>query len=459
MAVGGFRDEKAFGEHLQTVLSPAKPVDDPTLLHGRDEALKKVSRALYADGRHVFIYGDRGVGKSSVAKTAASLYRDGRKDYLWVSCERNSTLFSVMHSLARSVIELHLGEERVRKHEFSIAFGPLRYQIESTTSTPAEPLREPTNLDECMQLAADIANICSPKAIVVVDEFDAIEHVEDRQRFADLLKRMGDRGVPLKFIISGIATSMHDLLEGHLSSIRQLETVDLNPLDWSARFEIIQAAGLEFDLQVAEAVSIRIAAISNGFPHYVHLLTEQLLWQAFDDPADCQVAEWGHFRNSLDAAVGAIAPHLRRPYDMATQRVSDDYRDIVWAAADAFDLQRHSSKIFDSYVWICQQSGKLPLERSKFSQRLNDLKKPHFGKLLKNLQGKSGWYEFSENMLRGFVRLVSEHAGIQLRDRDYDKEPKRLTARAPVVRSLQAYRRDYTPPVRFRGEIEGDDQS
>ena len=459
MAIKRFRTEKEFGEHLTRVLSPAKPVDAREMLYGRDEQLTRVSRALYAEGRHVFIYGDRGVGKSSLAKTAASAYRDGQKDYLFVSCEHGSTLFSVMHSLAKLVIESNAGQEKKRSHEITLGWGPLKYRLESDSTTSGNDLPAPGSLDDCIQLLIDIVNLYGPQSIAVIDEFDAIDQLAERQRFADLLKRMGDRNVGLKFILSGIAASLDDLLGGHLSSIRQLETVPLEPLNWTARFAIIQAAAGEFGIQVPESIRIRIAAISNGFPHYVHLLTEKLLWQMFDDPGVCEEARTNHFRASLDTAVASISPHLKRPYEQATQRVSEDYRDSVWAAADAYDLQRHSSRIFESYVWVCQQLEKDPLPRGKFVKRLNELKKNRYGGLLRNLREKAGWYEFSENMVRGFVRLKAEQNGVQLRDHEYDKEPKALTARAPTMKSHQASRKDYAPPVKFRGEVNDDDDT
>ena len=425
--------EKDFGERLKRFVRPAKPVDTPEMLHGRTKQLEIIRRAMFADGRSIFIFGDRGVGKSSLARIAAAEYRDGAHDFLYVQCEEDSTLASVLLSLARAagVAETKEGESR---HEFSARLFKFGYTHERTTQHREDKLIEPPSLDACVTLIEEIVNVTGPKGIAVVDEFDAIASLRERQRFGDLLKRLGDRGIDFKFILSGIGSSLHDLIGGHRSSIRQLQTIELERLSWDARWEIVTAAADGFEVTIDRNLCVRIAAISGGFPHYVHLLTEKLLWRMFSDPAPVTQASVEHFRGALDDAVESVLPHLKDPYLKATQRVSEDYRDAVWAAADAFDLQRYTGRIFESYLFICEQIGREPLSRRKFLARLNDLKATKFGAILQGLQDRPGWYEFRENMVRGFVRLVAEQHGVELRDQSSDA-PKQLTARPPAIQS------------------------
>jgi hypothetical protein len=53
-----------------------------------------------------------------------------------------------------------------------------------------------------------------------------------------------------------------------------------------------------------------------------------------------------------------------------------------------------------------------PVEMKTLNERLSDLCKQEHGKMLR-AQG-AGLYEFNENRLRGYVRLVAERAGVQL---------------------------------------------
>jgi uncharacterized protein len=449
VTVGNYTEEE-FGNRLKLFIRPSKPVDEPEMLHGRQKQLETIRRALFADGRSVFIFGDRGVGKSSLAKIAASQYRNNRRDFLYIQCESSSTLSSVLLALARKAgVPETDGTER--KYGFSASLSGFKYTHERTKKVDADKLVEPPSLDACVELIVDIMNVVGDKAIAVVDEFDAIHDIRERQRFGDLLKRLGDRGLDFKLILSGIGASLQHLLGGHLSSIRQLQTIELDRLSWDARWEIIEDAAGGCGVAIHHDLCVRIAAISNGFPHYVHLVTEKLLWRMFSDPAHVTDATVEHYRGALDDAVESVAPHLKGPYLAATQRVSEDYRDAVWAAADAYDLQRHTARVFESYLRICEHLGKEPLERRKLLARLNDLKGEKYGAILQSLQNRAGWYEFRENMVRGFVRLVAEQNGIELLDRAADA-PRQLTARSPNIRPRQAYRVPNTPRVRFRGE-------
>jgi uncharacterized protein len=52
------------------------------------------------------------------------------------------------------------------------------------------------------------------------------------------------------------------------------------------------------------------------------------------------------------------------------------------------------------------------LPREKFTQRINALKRATHGSILRG--SRQGWYEFSEPVMRGYVRLRAEAQGVQL---------------------------------------------
>ena len=51
---------------LATVYTPANPIDDPSLFSGRTELLAELRTDLTMPGSHLVIYGERGVGKTSL---------------------------------------------------------------------------------------------------------------------------------------------------------------------------------------------------------------------------------------------------------------------------------------------------------------------------------------------------------------------------------------------------------
>ena len=77
-------------------------------------------------------------------------------------------------------------------------------------------------------------------------------------------------------------------------------------------------------------------------------------------------------------------------------------------------LLRPTSEIYDkSYVRVMDDRGNGPaLPKDQFYQRLNSLKKPTHGSIL--VGNRQGWYGFRENIVRGYVRLRAERAGVQI---------------------------------------------
>src|SRR5690349_21737323 len=64
-------DQERFVQILQQHLRPSSPIESFEHLYGREKQLEQIKQAMFSPGRHVFIYGDRGVGKTSLARTAA----------------------------------------------------------------------------------------------------------------------------------------------------------------------------------------------------------------------------------------------------------------------------------------------------------------------------------------------------------------------------------------------------
>ncbi|HEV2040576.1 MAG TPA: hypothetical protein VGT81_11110 [Casimicrobiaceae bacterium] len=165
-------------------------------------------------------------------------------------------------------------------------------------------------------------------------------------------------------------------------------------------------------IKVNDTARFRIAAISDGFPHYVHLVSEKLFWEMFNDPRQVARSSDRHYLAAVDAAVISVEQHLRSAYDKATMKDRDDYQQILWAVADHSDLTRNIGAIESSYSKIMAALGKEALPHERFVTRLNQLKLPAHGRVLRN--ERRSWYTFHESILRGYVRLKAEQSGLQL---------------------------------------------
>lgn len=410
MTIAGF-DRETFEHALTTKLSPTTPIRSPEFLRGREKRLEDIRRSLVQPGRHIFIYGDRGVGKTSLAQTAAYEHQSSDHDPIILACDPSSSFYRMAQDIGSALLNSDpLVTKQVTQGKASATVGHLSVEMQNTIEKGRVPTV--TSMNEASALVEFLSRQHSKQPVVVIDEFERITNPDERSLFADFIKQLGDRSIPIRLIFCGVGSALDELLGAHHSCYRYLTTVELDRLGYTPRLEIIDGALSAFSLSVDETTKTRIATISDGFPHYVHLLTEKLLWAVFEDPEAVSCTSVKHYTQAVKSASEDIQAHLKALYEKATKKYTNTYEEILWAVADHHEIKRRSTDIFDSYLRICTSKHVDPLTRGQFNQRMSSLKTPGFGPALKG--SRQGWYEFQENILRGYVRLRAEEQGVPL---------------------------------------------
>jgi hypothetical protein len=402
-------DLDTFRERLKGVFTPAQPIAKSEHLHGRDQKLRLIDRALHSPGKHLFVFGDRGVGKTSLARTAASIHAGDEDGFAFVACDQNTTFFDIVQATYRKLHTLYsLGKWKVSEGQFSIGVAKFK-------TVEALGLPELKTINDAVEMLKSIAPKDGRPALVVIDEFDQLKTDTEKKYVADLIKQLSDQKINIRLLICGIGASLEELIGVHLSTDRYLATVPLTPLPHDARWQILQAGSDTFGVNLDRDSIIRIGQLSDGFPYYCHLMGEQIFWQAFDDPNPVTQISMAHYREGLSCAIEEAQTSLRYAYDKATKKHknSTDYEETLWSVADGVILQRATTDIFEqSYLRIMDERGRTPLPKEQFYQRLNALKKPGHGQIL--TANRQGWYGFRENIVRGYVRLRAERAGLKI---------------------------------------------
>jgi len=405
---------------MHEVLSPSRTIETVELLRGRAAQVAEIEKALFSPGRHVFIYGHRGVGKSSLARTVAYAHQSSDAEPIIVQCGPNAKCFETVAEIANTAIPT---DPRVRKRIVEKA-GSVALQGLSLSVRQQFEMGEvqcPRSLNECIRLLSAVARLHSQSPIVVIDEFNQVEDKAEQLQFANVAKGLSDDHVPLALIFCGIGGSPEDLFAANPSAYRNFHTVHLDRLPWPGRLEIIDAAAKHLGIDIDSTSSYRIGSVSDGFPHFVHLICEKLFWRVFESDDRSRVRPQ-LFEGAISDCVSAMQPELRKPYELATKKYSNDVEPILWAVADGDELQRPSRDVFTSYQRIMASLGKEPLEKKVFSQRMNALKRASHGKILEGT--RQGWYEFSEKMMRGYARLRALEAAVVL-EREHPLEARR----------------------------------
>lgn len=387
------------------VFQPSQPIRTQELLIGRERPLARTLDALATPGRSPFIYGVRGVGKTSLAQTAAHLYNWSGAEPIYEACASGTAFANIVTRVARKLMRLpHFRTQKKAITEVKV--GPAVAQLVHRIEKTDEYL---TRLD--VADAVDLFNaLVSPKDEPIVVVLDEIDVAGDglRQDLAYFIKQVGDQECRLRFIFAGIAETTEELLAHHASASRYLATIELQPLKLGELHQIATSGFAKLGLNCADRMAWRIASLSDGFAHFTHLLGLKLAVEAIDNREQSLSSEL--FAQSVRDAVEDSAAFLQTAYRQAVQKYQDKYEPVLWAAADHWELLRSTEHMYEAYLRICKDLNAAPQDRSAFSSILFQLKQESHACVLRS--DRRSWYQFSQAMMRGYCRIVAESKGV-----------------------------------------------
>ena len=194
-------------------------------------------------GQHAIIYGERGVGKTSLANVISHFLQPFTSETIIsarVNCYRDTTYRQIWEYLFREV-------GLPTKDEFS------SFTLDDVFNT----LRQ----DE------------SRKLMLIVDEFDRIEDPDVDALFADTIKALSDFSLDTTLILVGVADDVDDLITEHESIDRSLVQIHLPRMPLDELTGIVRAGVAAAGMEVDEDAVRQICTVSLGLPHYVHALS------------------------------------------------------------------------------------------------------------------------------------------------------------------------------------------
>lgn len=220
--------------------TPGAPINQLDVFAGRWDQIHEVVNAVSQRGYHAGLYGERGVGKTSLANVLAQIFaKDTNMPYqsALVNCSTDDTYDSLWRNIFRD-----LGINGETQH-----FSPedIRYAIQQ--------------LD--------------PPALIVIDELDRLEDDDALTLLADTIKTLSDHVVPSTVVLVGVARSLGDLIGEHESIVRNLAQIEMPRMSRKELAEIVVKGCEECALSAHPAAVERIVSLSEGLPHYTHLLS------------------------------------------------------------------------------------------------------------------------------------------------------------------------------------------
>jgi energy-coupling factor transporter ATP-binding protein EcfA2 len=261
-------------QHLQALAGafrPAAPIDRRELFSGRTEQLGELFNAVAQPGQHAVVYGERGVGKTSLATVATGMLAAGQALVARATCDRSDDFGSVWRK-ALDGIELTAtrpGVGFVAQSKQSVSGGSSL--LGGGEVTPHDVVRSLRGLSQQRPL------------VVFVDEFDRLASDEARVLFADAVKALSDGLVAATVVLIGVADDVDSLVKEHQSVERALVQIHMPRMSTDELAEIVTRGMGAAQLGIGRDAVATIARLSQGLPHYTHLIAQLAGRAALDE--------------------------------------------------------------------------------------------------------------------------------------------------------------------------------
>jgi Cdc6-like AAA superfamily ATPase len=395
---------------LKTFL-PSQPIRTHELLRGREGPLKRTLETLEIPGRSVFIFGERGVGKTSLAQTSAYMFNTSAGEPVLTSCHPDVSFNKLITQITRKLLCLpvvHGKRRAVTEVKVGTSMAGLLHRIE----TESDFVPSSIDANEAVDLLNEVTRgIDGNNLVVVIDELD-VAPAQFRTNLAYFIKQLGDQECAVKFIFAGIGETAEDLLERHESASRYLATIKLDRLPIDVLQQVIVNGFERIQSPVPDSVSMRVAYISDGFAHFTHLMGLKIALRMLEAEPPRREVLLSDFDQGVLSAVEDSEAWLKNAYDKAVKKYADIYEPVLWSVADHWELERSTEHMYPAYVEICKKLQRQPDNRHQYSTVLNRLKQEAHGCVLRST--RRSWYKFRQSMLRGYCKLQAAAHGVDV---------------------------------------------
>jgi Cdc6-like AAA superfamily ATPase len=239
---------------INMTFTPGAPIDSKDLFAGRKRQRERLISTIFQKGEHAILYGERGVGKTSLANTLFDfLVFMGEFKYYRakVNCASDMSFEDIWRSIYKQLV-------------FTNGDGA------STTVDevlPENPNSE--NIRETFQIFGE-------RSIIIIDELDKVADRAVIRKISDTIKTLSDNRIDTTLILVGVGDSIEQLLGEHPSIERNIVQVLMRRMPKSELLEIMEKGLAKCEgMTMSSETKGRIADYSQGLPFYTHLLARE----------------------------------------------------------------------------------------------------------------------------------------------------------------------------------------
>lgn len=388
---------------VREIFTPHKPIHSLNLFFGRTLEVRALIEHLNTPGQHALLFGDRGVGKSSLANIASDLLLKGLASgrFYRKRCDSTDNFKSILAEPLSDVgINIHLIESERRKTEggkADVGIPGFGGGVHTTTDNKTKESGLSSELESPSWVASKLAKL---DGLLLVDELDVLQDTSDRHKIAELIKHLSDEGSPFKILLVGIADTGAHLTDGHPSVERCLRETRLNRMSNIELKQILDEGEKALKLKFTPQAKTRIVSVSSGYPHFTHLLALKAAEDAIaEGRSEIGVASIeAATRRAVDDSEG----RLKRQYDEACRSYgTEEYRHIICAAALLGSEEFTAAALRNQYENLWGRT----IDQNSLNNYFTRLVSDGDGTILRRIA--KGVYRFNDPRMPSFIRIAN----------------------------------------------------
>ncbi|MBD5780828.1 hypothetical protein IEN85_15110 [Pelagicoccus sp. NFK12] len=404
---------------IENAFSPAKEIDDPQRFAGRKKFVEDSYYALISEGTNIAVIGNRGIGKTSLARQIINI-ATGRNELLKkikIETDQDLDFLSIYYTCGKTtethehlleslltnrtclldwIYDIPKARRAADKFKPKLNVGAFSLEGEKGSETTYESSVSNHGVETVFTnvvSAITEQGMTKDGVLFVIDEFDQIKN---KQGFATFLKALATNVPNVKFCIVGVAHDVQELIEEHESSDRLFAggIIDLPSMSDAELEQIISDAEQSIDSYIRFDPNAKkeLVRLSQGHPYMTHLIGKYVLRNAYRESGR-DIGGPDIAKTLRAIAESGIDPILESRYKKAV--ASSRQREIVLRALS--DVQKDSVEIHtaDAYKRALDEGVDNP------SQFVGHLVTEDYGAEI--VKTRERYYRFRDSLFAAYV--------------------------------------------------------